>query len=77
MTIRLSSEDAVTAVGNRFDLVLMSAQRIKELRKGAIPRVTTYKSVVSTALAEIEQGKYTHVDYEKAIKLKKKNSNEN
>lgn len=58
MSIRVS-EDAVNAVGNRFDLVLITSIRIRELQRGAVPLVTVppLTSCLSIAMAEIEAGK--------------------
>ena len=53
---RISSEKAVTQVGNRYDLILIAAHRVRELRKGHRPKVTTKHGPVLTALTEIEEG---------------------
>jgi DNA-directed RNA polymerase subunit omega len=53
---RYSSETAVLAVGNRFDLVLIAAQRVKELKRGHKPLLLSKEGPVTTALMEIEQG---------------------
>jgi DNA-directed RNA polymerase subunit omega len=58
MTLGLSNEAAVSAVGNRYDLVLIGARRARELSRGDLPRLNGPKhSAVVTALKEIEQGK--------------------
>jgi DNA-directed RNA polymerase omega subunit len=58
ITLGLSNEAAVEAVGNRYDLVLIGARRARELGRGDMPRLTGPKhSAVVTALKEIEQGK--------------------
>jgi DNA-directed RNA polymerase subunit omega len=64
---RITSERAAEAVGNRFDLVLIASQRVRELKRGAMPRVQSKNGAVITALKEIEQG---HVgrDYLKRIR---------
>lgn len=54
---RITSEKAVEAVGNRFDLVLIASLRVRELKRGFKPRVVTKNGPVVTALKEIEQGK--------------------
>jgi DNA-directed RNA polymerase subunit omega len=61
-----SNEDAVKRIPNRFELVLISAQRVRELRAGAEPYVKVKGGVVTTALAEIEQG---HIKGENISKL--------
>jgi DNA-directed RNA polymerase subunit omega len=56
-TLGLTSEDAVAMVGNRYNLVLIASNRIRELSRGDMPRVTSKHGPILTALLEIEQGK--------------------
>ena len=73
MTTRLTSELAVEQIGNRFDLVLVASQRARELKNGSAPRVTEAgKTFISTALREIEEGKYTYNDYLNKLPKKRK-----
>lgn len=72
MTERLTSQDAVEMIGNRFDLVLVASQRARELKNGSLPKVTARGSFISTALKEIEEGKYTKKDYLNKIVTQKK-----
>ena len=73
MTTRLTSELAVEQIGNRFDLVLVASQRARELKNGSMPRVTDPgKTFISTALREIEEGKYTYNDYLNKLPKKRK-----
>ena len=37
-TAGITSERAVKAIGNRYDLVLVGARRMRELGRGAMPR---------------------------------------
>ena len=74
MTDRLTSQAAVEAIGNRFDLVLVASQRARELKSGAYPKVEPRGSFISTALQEIEEGKYTLRDYLNKIPAKRKKS---
>lgn len=55
---RISSEKAVQAVGNRFDLVLIAAARQRELTRGHKPKmpVPTEFGPHLTTLKEIEEG---------------------
>jgi DNA-directed RNA polymerase subunit omega len=53
----LTSELAVQQIGNRYDLVLVAAQRLRELHRGDMPRVVCRGGPTITALKEIEQGK--------------------
>ena len=66
---RITSQRAVEAIGgSRYDLVLAASQRARELRRGATPMVESDNGPVVTALREIEQKKYTQLDYLKSIK---------
>jgi DNA-directed RNA polymerase subunit omega len=64
---RITSEKAALAVENRFDLVLIASQRVRELKRGAMPKVTSKNGAAVTALREIEEG---HIgrDYLKRIR---------
>jgi len=65
---RITSQLAAEAVGNRFDLVLIASQRVRELKRGAMPKVTRNKNGAAvTALREIEQG-FIGRDYLKRIR---------
>ena len=73
MNKQLSSEDAVAAYGDRFEMVLAASQRARELKNGHAPRVDKGShGFIVTALNEIEQGKYTRLDLLKTVKTKKK-----
>ena len=72
MNKQLSSEDAVKAYGDRFEMVLAASQRARELKNGHMPRVECNNGFIVTALNEIEQGKYTRADFLKTVKTKKK-----
>lgn len=54
---RISSEKAANMVGNRYDLVLIAAHRVKELKRGFFPKIKTKTGPVLTSLQEIEEGK--------------------
>lgn len=53
---RISSEKAVSKVGNRYDLVLIASQRVRELKDGHKPKVSTKHGSTLTALTEVEEG---------------------
>lgn len=55
-TLGLTSQDAVEAVGNRYDLILIAAQRVRELNAGHAPKVSSKHGKILTALKEIEFG---------------------
>ena len=63
-TAGLTSEAAVAAIGNRYDLVLVGARRMRELGRGDLPKITLKEkhSPAVTAMLEIEAGKVTR-DY--------------
>lgn len=62
-TAGLTSEAAVTAIGNRYDLVLVGARRMRELGRGDAPKLDARgHGVCVTALKEIEAGLVTR-DY--------------
>ncbi len=54
---RITVEDCLERVGNRFELVLLSTKRAKQLLKGARPLVETDNKEVVTSLREIAAGK--------------------
>jgi DNA-directed RNA polymerase subunit omega len=58
-TAGLTSEDAVAAIGNRYQLVLVGARRMRELGRGDMPKIDLKfpHSPGVTALLEIEAGK--------------------
>jgi DNA-directed RNA polymerase subunit omega len=53
---RYTSEEAANMVGNRFDLVLIASQRVRELKRGHRSMLTTKSGPMVTALEEIELG---------------------
>ena len=70
---RYTSEAAVEAIGNRFNLVLAASQRTRELKRGHLPMVEGKDASFNvTALREIEAGKYTMKDYLDSIPRKQK-----
>ncbi|HEY8369532.1 MAG TPA: DNA-directed RNA polymerase subunit omega [Thermodesulfobacteriota bacterium] len=60
---RITVEDCLEKVENRFALVLLAARRTKQLLKGAQPLIdkTDNKAIV-TALREIAAGKVAYQD---------------
>ena len=55
---RVTVEDCLDKVENRFMLVMMAAKRVKQLYKGARPMVSSKNNrYVVTALREIAAGK--------------------
>ncbi len=54
---RITVEDCLQNVPNRFELVLLGARRAKQLLKGARPLVQSDNKEVVAALREIGDGK--------------------
>ena len=54
---RITLEDCLLKVPNRFSLVLLAAQRAKQLLKGAKPMVDSDNREIVVALREIAEGK--------------------
>lgn len=59
---RITVEDCLEKVPNRFELVLLGARRAKQLLKGARPLVESDNKEVVTALREIADAQVT-LDY--------------
>ena len=53
---RITVEDCLQKVNNRFALIHMAAKRVRQLRKGAEPTVVTKNRDVVIALREIASG---------------------
>jgi DNA-directed RNA polymerase subunit omega len=66
---KIDLDKCVSNIGNRFDLVLVASQRVRELSRGNMKQVNTHNGVSVTALQEIEQGFVTR-DYLKRIRFK-------
>jgi DNA-directed RNA polymerase subunit omega len=63
---RITVEDCLQNVPNRFELVLVGARRAKQLLKGARPLVQDDNKEVVTALREIGAGKVS-MQYPEAL----------
>lgn len=61
---RITVQDCLERIPNRFELVLGGAKRAKQLLKGARPLVESDNKEVVTALREIAAGKVTLVEPE-------------
>ena len=68
---RITVEDCMDKVENRFELVHLASKRAKQLLKGALPLVKSTNREVVTALREIAEGEVyfekKHVVEEKEI----------
>lgn len=54
---RVTVEDCLEKVGNRFALTILAAERARQLAKGARPLVRCDNKPAVTALREIAEGK--------------------
>lgn len=54
---RITVEDCLEQVPNRFELVLLAARRAKQLLKGARPLVESDNKEIVTALREVAAAK--------------------
>jgi DNA-directed RNA polymerase subunit omega len=54
---RITVEDCLEKIPNRFELVLLASKRAKQLLKGARPLIETDNKDIVTALREVADGK--------------------
>lgn len=57
---RITIEDCLEQVENRYELVHLTTKRVKQLRDGATPLVNSKNKDVVVALREIATGKIKH-----------------
>ena len=57
---RITIEDCLERVENRYELVHLTIKRVKQLRAGDDPQVRSKNKEVVTALREIAAGKVKH-----------------
>ncbi len=57
---RITIEDCLERVENRYELVHLTVKRVKQLREGADPLVRSRNKDIVTALREIAAGKIKH-----------------
>jgi len=62
---RITVEDCLKRIDNRFGLIHLAAKRVRQLRKGAEPLVVCKNKDVVVALREIAAGQVFKVDSEK------------
>ena len=69
---RITVEDCLKQVSNRFELVLMASNRARELQKGEEPIVNVKQGEkpTTTALREIASGKFTEEKLNQLMKVK-------
>ncbi len=61
---RVTIEDSLEKVENRYELVHLTTKRVKQLKDGAEPLVRSKNKDVVTALREIAAGKISHAPVE-------------
>lgn len=61
---RITVEDCLNQVDNRFELIHLAAKRVRHLRKGAEPLVVCKNKDIVLSLREIAAGKVIKVDAE-------------
>lgn len=54
---RITVEDCLDKIPNRFELVLLAARRAKQLLKGARPLVESENKEIVTSLREVAAGR--------------------
>ena len=59
---RITVEDCLKKVDNRFELIHLSAKRVRQLRKGSEPLVQSKNTDVVISLREIAAGDVFQVD---------------
>jgi DNA-directed RNA polymerase subunit omega len=59
---RITVEDCLNQVNNRFALIHLAAKRVRQLRKGAEPTITSKNKDIVVALREIAAGKVKKLD---------------
>ena len=57
---RVTVEDCLEKVENRYELVHLTTKRVKQLREGEEPRVQSKNKDIVTALREIAANKVSH-----------------
>jgi DNA-directed RNA polymerase subunit omega len=59
---RITVEDCLKKVDNRFTLIHMAAKRVRQLRKGAEPTIVSKNKDIVVSLREIVAGHVTKAD---------------
>lgn len=65
---RVTVEDCLEKVDNRFSLVHLTIERVKQLRKGAPPLIKCGNKEIVQALREIAKGKVTYDNLDQLAK---------
>ena len=70
---RVTVEDCLDKVNNRFELVHLVVERVKQLRKGAEPLVVCKNKEIVQALREIAAGKVSFDNIDELAKEAEEN----
>lgn len=70
---RITVEDCLQQINNRFTIIHMAAQRVRQLRKGSEPTLPSKNKDVVLALREIAAGKVTKKKNLESISLTENN----
>ena len=63
---RVTVEDSLEKVSNRFELAVIVSKRVKQLLKGDSPLVSSKNKPIVTALREVAEGK-VYFDYDRPL----------
>lgn len=66
---RITVEDCLNNVNNRFTLIHMVAKRVRQLRKGAEPTIASKNRDIVMSLREIAAGNIDILSEEEALRL--------
>jgi DNA-directed RNA polymerase subunit omega len=64
---RITVEDCLQKINNRFQLIHVAAKRVRQLRKGSEPTITSRNKDIVVALREVAAG--TVIRTEKALQI--------
>ena len=64
---RITVEDCLQKINNRFQLIHVAAKRVRQLRKGSEPTITSKNKDIVVALREVAAG--TVVKTERALQI--------
>ncbi len=69
---RITVEDCLNNVNNRFTLIHMVAKRVRQLRKGAEPTISSKNRDIVMSLREIAAGNVSILTEEEALLISQK-----
>ena len=69
---RITVEDCLKKVNNRFALIHMASKRVRQLRKGSEPTITSKNRDIVISLREIAAGNISETDVANSNRLPEK-----